>query len=163
MAGLHLLLWASMAESCPPPDTRGSLHLSFTRFDLVSLSPELSQGAYLFTAEWVGLPNRYGRLDEACLLRWYVYCHFSALLLPSNLVYGYPYAVSLVFSGRAQGKNSSSRGPVFAVGSGGVGEDSFYPGVSLVPIICHSVGKTHSFAGVLLCRWLGGFLLSGFL
>ena len=97
MVGLHLVLWTSLDESCPPPDTRGCIHLSFARFDLVSLSPGVPQGSYLFTAEWVGLPNRHGRLDEACLLRWYVYRHFSDLLLSGNLVYGGPYVVPLVF------------------------------------------------------------------
>ena len=97
MASLHLVLWASLDESCPPPDTRGCIHLPFACFDLVSLSPGVPQGSYLFTAERVGLPNRHGRLDEACLLRWYVYRHFSAILLSGNLVYGGPYAAPLVF------------------------------------------------------------------
>ena len=101
MAGLHLILWTSLDESCPPADTRGCLHFPFARFDLVSLSPGVPQGSYLHTPERVGLPNRHGRLDEACLLRWYVYRHFSALLLSGNLVYGGPYAAPLVFWGRA--------------------------------------------------------------
>ena len=66
MVGLHLVLCTSLDESCPPPDTRGCIHLSFARFDLVSLSPGVPQGSYLFTAERVGLPNRHGRLDVLC-------------------------------------------------------------------------------------------------
>ena len=163
MAGLHLVFRASLDESCSPPDTGGCLYLSFTRFDLVSLSSGVPQGSYLHTPERVGLPIRHGWLDEACLLRWYVYRHFFALLLSGSLVYSDPYAVSLVFSGRSQGKDSCPCGPVFAVGGGGVGENSFYPRISVVPIICNPVGKACSFAAILFCRWLGGFLLFGFL
>ena len=59
--------------------------------------PGCRKGSYLHTPERVGLSNRHGRLDEACLIRWYVHRHLSALLLSGNLVYGGPYAALLVF------------------------------------------------------------------
>lgn len=163
LAGLYLDFWASLDESCPPPDTRGCLHLPFASSDLVSLSSGLSQGSYLLTPERVGLPNRYGRLDEACFLRWYVHCHLPAFLLSGNLVSRGPHALPVVFPRWAQSKSPCSCGPVFALGGGGVGENSLYTRVSLVPIIGHSVGEARSFTGILLRRWMGCFLLSGLL
>ena len=163
MAFLHSVFWASLDESCPPPNAGGCLHLPFARFDLVSLSPGVSQGSCLHTPERVGLPNRYGRLDEACFLRWYVHCHLPAFLLSGNLVSRGPHALPVVFLWWAQSKSPCSCGPVFALGGGGVGENSLYTRVSLVPIIGHSVGEARSFTGILLRRWMGDFLLSGFL
>src|SRR6056300_1451147 len=74
LACQYFYLRHALGKPCTPPDPRGCLCVSFTRFNLVSLPPRLQEGIYLFALKRMGLPNRNGWMDEACFIWWYVHC-----------------------------------------------------------------------------------------